>query len=247
MVYQEHKDFEKPEKEDIKIWRYIDFTKFVSLLEKRALYFVRADRLPDPFEGSYSKANVKLRPITYKRMPEELQKQIPIFTKELRRYVTVNAWHMNEVESAAMWKLYPKSDEGVAIQSTFGRLKASFDVYVEDTVYIGKVKYIDFEKDWLPEGNILYPFMHKRKSFEHERELRAIIVRLATKDGQLDLTTNVFDEGIYVNVNLDTLIERLHVSPTAPIWFSDLVRSVARKYDLKKETAQSSLADGPVY
>lgn len=61
-MYKEHPVFEKPENENAKIWRYIDFTKFVSLLDKSALFFTRADRLGDPFEGSYSRANIKLRP-----------------------------------------------------------------------------------------------------------------------------------------------------------------------------------------
>lgn len=39
----------------------MDFTKFVSLLAKRALYFARADKLGDPFEGSFSQANIATR------------------------------------------------------------------------------------------------------------------------------------------------------------------------------------------
>ena len=37
--------------DDTVLWRYMDFTKFVSLLEKSALFFPRADKLGDPFEG----------------------------------------------------------------------------------------------------------------------------------------------------------------------------------------------------
>ena len=65
-MYKEHPVFEKPENENTKIWRYLDFTKFVSLLDKSALFFTRADRLNDPFEGSYSKVNIQLRPVVYK-------------------------------------------------------------------------------------------------------------------------------------------------------------------------------------
>jgi hypothetical protein len=38
------------------IWRYFDFPKFVSLLNRRALYFSRADLLGDSLEGSFTKA-----------------------------------------------------------------------------------------------------------------------------------------------------------------------------------------------
>lgn len=36
------------------------------------------------------------------------------------------------------------------------------------------IKYIDYKKDWIPEKNMFYPFVHKRKSYEHEKEVRAI-------------------------------------------------------------------------
>ena len=39
----------------------MDFTKFVSLLEKRALFFARADQLGDPFEGAIPINNIKSR------------------------------------------------------------------------------------------------------------------------------------------------------------------------------------------
>lgn len=250
-MYKELYAFEKPSDEDIKIWRYIDFTKFVSLLDKQALFFARADRLSDSFEGSYSKANIKLRPIMYKDISEdsfnEMQRQLTSFSKEIRRFTIMNCWHMNDYESAAMWKLYLKTDEGVAIQSTFKRLTESFLNHAEHDVHIGTVKYIDYETEWLPEGSAFYPFLHKRKSFEHERELRAIIQKFPTKGDEIDLTQEIFDIGAYINVDLYTLIEKIFVSPTAPKWFNDVVKSIVNKYNLEKEVIQSSLAEGPVY
>lgn len=41
-----------------KVWRYMDFTKFVSLLDKRELWFTRADELNDPFEGTLSRMSL---------------------------------------------------------------------------------------------------------------------------------------------------------------------------------------------
>jgi hypothetical protein len=82
---------------------------------------------------------------------------------------------MNEYESAAMWSLYATGgrDQAIAIQSTYARLEKALEQYPD--VHIGVVHYIDYEKDWMPEGNLMYPSVHKRKSFEHERELRAVI------------------------------------------------------------------------
>ena len=50
-MYKEHEAFTPPLSDTV-LWRYMDFTKFVSLLEKQALFFARADK-HDPFEGAW--------------------------------------------------------------------------------------------------------------------------------------------------------------------------------------------------
>jgi len=247
-MYKEHPVFEKPENEKTKIWRYIDFTKFVSLLDKSALFFTRADRLGDPFEGSYSRANIKLRPEVYKeKIPPDALENLGQFNKTFLKYTAINCWHLSDYESAAMWKLYLKSSEGIAIQSTFDLLKTSLK---NDShhVFIGKVEYIDFEKDWMPEGNTLYPFVHKRKNFEHEKELRAVIQELRyKKNGEIDWSKPLFDDGIYVQIDLGVLIDNIYLAPTSPKWLLELVKSITKKYKLDKDVLQSSLDDVPVY
>ena len=249
VLYSEHPYFEKPEDENIKIWRYLDFTKFVSLLDKQALFFARSDELGDPFEGSFSKANVELRHKIYRDLAEleKFLRDFRTFSREMIRFTIINCWHINEYESSAMWKLYLKSNEGIAIQSTFKRLTECFDKSSEFSLHIGKVKYIDYNIDWLPEGNTFYPFLHKRISFEHERELRAIIQKVPSKNGRIDLTLKVFEHGAYIPVNLNILIEKIYVSPTSPDWFYGLTKSIIEKYELQKEVVRSSLADDPVY
>jgi len=247
-MYKEHPIFEKPENGNAKIWRYIDFTKFVSLLDKSALFFTRADRLGDPFEGSYSRANIKLRPEVYKEeIPADALENLSRLSKMLVKYTAINCWHLSEYESAAMWNLYLKSNEGIAIQSTFDLLKTSLKDEIH-TVYIGKVKYIDFEKDWMPEGNAMYPFIHKRKSFEHEKELRAIIQELYyKKNGESKWSKPLFDDGIYIQVDLGVLVDKIYLAPTSPKWLFELVKSIIKKYKLDKDVCQSSLDDAPVY
>jgi hypothetical protein len=51
---------------------------------------------------------------------------------------------MNDEESAAMWKLYLSAKEGMAIRTTFQRLKDSFNNTPQD-IYFGKVKYLKIE------------------------------------------------------------------------------------------------------
>jgi hypothetical protein len=235
--------------DDIKIWRYIDFAQFVSLLDTKSLHFIRVDRLEDPFEGIYSKANIKRAPEVYKdKISNKIIEKLTAFKKDqipcLRACTVINSWHINDHESAALWELYSKKDQGIAIQSTFKRLVDSVKNYHED-IFIGPMDYISYENDWLPEGNLLYLFFHKRKSFEHEKELRALILRFPVQGNTMDFSKKTFEEeGINVPVDLDLLIERIYVSPVAERWFRNLVNSVTSKYNLSKQIQQSSLSEG---
>jgi hypothetical protein len=250
-MYEEHPLFEKPADENAAIWRYLDFTKLVSLLDRQALFFARADKMPDPFEGSYSKANVRLRPDVYKDWPKEdfdkMMTSAAYASREIRRFTFLNCWHISENESAAMWKLNLKTDEGVAIRSTFQQLADSLKMYAEQRVYIGKIKYINYDTEWLPEGNTFYPFLYKRESFKHECELRAVIQTLPIVDGAIDYRQPSPALGAYVPVDVNLLVERVYVSPTAPAWFRELVGSVVTRYGLDKEVVRSELGDDPVY
>jgi len=244
-MYKEHPAFEKPADQNAKIWRYFDFAEFISMLDSKALFFARADKLGDPFEGSYSKANIELRPKVYAFMPEKILKQLPQIYEKSRRFTLINCWSMSDCESEALWKLYLRSENGVAVQSTFKRLAESFRGY-SDNVFIGKVKYADYETDWIPEGYSFYPFLHKRKNLAYENELRAVIQRFPLKQGSWDLDGDICDVGIYVPVDLDILVETIVVSPSEG-WFLNLVKSIVAKYSLNKVVLPSSLAEKPVY
>lgn len=224
----------------------MDFAKYVSLISSGSLFFSRADRLTDPFEGSFSQANLELRPTVYSAIPadqqESLFSQMSTFSKWARQWTYVNCWHLNEHESAAMWDLYAKTNEAVAVETTYDRLLQ----ILPEKVFLGCVNYIDYSKDWLPEGNSLYPFVHKRKSFEHEREIRAIIHDLPSGDlFNYDMINEI--QGQQVPIALNDIVVAVHVSPTAPEWFTDLVGQVTEKYELNVVVMRSDLYSSPVF
>ena len=113
----------------------MDFTKYVSMLDTGGLYFSRSDLLGDPFEASSSQVNIALRLQDYEETIEQLgvssgaggaENYVASYSKILewhRQWLYVNSWHMNEYESAAMWGLYTKTDEAIAVQSRFARLR----------------------------------------------------------------------------------------------------------------------------
>ena len=246
-MHKSHQVFEEPT-EKARIWRYTDFTKFVSLLHTQQLFFARADKLQDPYEGTYPRASLNLLdgilpPTDLAIFRETLG---PSFYENVRKSVFINSWHINEYESAAMWRLYLKTNEGIAIQSTFKLLAESFNVHTEDDVFIGRVKYIDYETARLPASNAFFPFLAKRTSYEHEHELRAVV----WKSDYIDLASREREQipdGIYVSIDLPTVIDKVYVAPDAPQWFNSLVKSVMNKYELSKEIVQSSLGGDPLF
>jgi hypothetical protein len=261
MRYRPHEVFTPPDNLNVSIWRYMDFTKLVALLEAGALFFARADTLSDEFEGSYSRFNVEARPEVYKDMPAEALAQMKEVSALMPRHTYVNCWNVSEGESAALWGLYVPPTGGVAMRSTFQRLVDSFvpdgpepnPLPMGQTIFAGLVHYVDYSATWIPEGNTLSPFVHKRHSFEFEKELRAVIQDLPLVDDPSAEGGRRFDPsqpspaGRSVAVDLGTLIDRIYVSPVAPPWFADLVRSVCARYKLDKPVVQSSLAGQPVY
>lgn len=101
-----------PQDVNKKIWRYMDFTKFMAMLEEGGLFFSCVGKMDDPFEGSLTKLNKTLRPLMHKN-----DNALPNAIANLRNEVAVNCWHASDYESAAMWELYSKSEEAVCIQS----------------------------------------------------------------------------------------------------------------------------------
>ncbi|WP_342045897.1 hypothetical protein [Bacillus sp. OTU530] len=254
-MYVEHPVFQKPYDENTKIWRYMDFTKLVDILERESIFFTRSDKFEDPFEGVLTKRTLEERNeqlnFAWKHVDKDLREKlinhVSFADAKMKECTVINCWHMNKYESDAMWKLYLKSNEGIAIQSTFQKLCNSFSSE-EREVYIGMVAYIDYVSDTIPIKNSFHPFLHKRRSFEHERELRAVIAEFPTKGDAIDYSAHPFEFGDYVPVDLSTLIESVYVAPTAPKWIVELVERVLKKYGLEdKPVIQSSLLDKPTF
>ena len=250
-MYKDDMPFTQPGDEDCKVWRFLDFTKFVSLLISKKLFLTRADRFEDPFEGSWPKRNVEKRweiPEGMNSLWVDVHKSrmtgLSEFGKTLREYVAISCWHMNAHESAAMWKLYLKSDEGVAIQTTYKKLKQGLER--GEDFSMGEVQYIDYKTEMIPGANAFLPYMYKRKSFEHEKEVRVVVNRI--KDYSL-VADSPIEGGIEIDVDSPAFIETVFISPTAAPWFTDVVNGVVDRFGLRQSLTidQSNLTDQPVF
>ncbi|OPD56279.1 hypothetical protein BVG01_25045 [Bacillus anthracis] len=237
-----------------KLWRYMDFTKLVSLLSTKSIYLCRSDEFKDVFEGVLFGYGVENARDDIEKMYSGLGVSKEIIHSQLgkaeklvdfanklaehnRKNVFINCWHLNEYESAAMWDLYLKSNEGIAIQTTFDKIKRSLNVCKEE-VFIGKVKYIDPTKHKNLIESYLEPFFTKRISFKHEQEVRLVY---ALTPHHEEYVENPVEIGKNIQVNLADLIERVYVSPDADPWFVDIVKVVLGKFNINVEVIHSDL------
>src|SRR5918911_241587 len=89
-----------PENPEVKLWRYMDFAKFVSLLDTQSLFFSRSDLLGDSFEFTYPRGNYN----SLNGTPLSENNRFFLWATSIYAKQTfVSCWHMNDFESIGMW------------------------------------------------------------------------------------------------------------------------------------------------
>lgn len=235
----------------------MDFSQFVSLLSTQTLYFARADKFGDDFEGTLPKPTVRRMREEWKGVEskegEDIFEAEKRDRKALRKSTFLNCWHRNGGESVAMWEQY--SSEGIAIQSEFSRLSDSLGevvdengdrAYPETTAHISifPVKYRNYDEfDLENTTQLSNPYQYKRKSFEHESEIRAHISKLPPTWREEEISEEELETGLPVSVDLDKLIENVFVAPDSNSYVHDAVESVAEKFGLGSDVVASSDLD----
>lgn len=239
------------------LWRFMDFAKFVALLKNQALYFSRADKFEDPFEGAKgiienknkwnedyyryfveaiitAPGNETTDPDSIAANAKRLLEQINSLGEQHRKTTYINCWHESKYESEAMWKLYSANNHcSVAIKTTYLNLYNALGK--EPSISIGAVNYVDFKDVTL---GVNSGFWHKRKSFEHEKEVRAVVHNIKNESDNY---------GRYIPVDINVLIDTIYISPYAQEWFTNLVVDIMSKYDIEKPVKQSEMTFTPFY
>jgi hypothetical protein len=246
MAKPSHFVFPRPDNLDVPVWRYMDFTKFVSTLVNKGLFMCRADKLSDPFEGALSKPMIKYDDPKFLAMFANLDdvpgrlSRIYKDQQATRHSAFISSWHMSEFESAAMWKLYARTEEAICIRSTFAKL----DSLLPSDVYAGKITYVPYESAEFP-IDVFSPFIYKRMSFEHEREIRALYVDPSLRYGESNDPLRPL--GKWVSLDLSQLIGGVYVAPTTPEWFFDTVRATIKQFGFDFQVHRSKLDESPLW
>jgi hypothetical protein len=227
MPYEFHADLSTPPNKTI-LWRYMDFARFVEMIESRSLWFSRVDQLEDPLEGTHTDAELAgIRKNVDKRFAHRLIRLVRLSRKE----VYVNCWRSGSTESLAMWDLYGKGSGIVAAKSTVGRLKEAVTSY-ENPVFISKSRYFDWN-DAPGLDNILVACSRKDLSYQHESEVRAMIFEVSNSRAARRRI------GIRIPVDVRRLITEVMVGPREHKWVVRLVDRVMKRYKLPQPVVSS--------
>ena len=235
--------------------KYLDITKFISLLQRKSLFFCRLDKLEDHFEGTTSKANFNYRVQWYKHMhdinffkdeydEEKVKKNVQEqydFEKKLKALNCVCCWNKNESESAALWKIYSDFHKGIMITTSVERIEKAFKT-TQGEIHLSEIRYIDLNKDRMPDGNTMYLMIHKHKAYSFEEEVRLIYEESPHNAWTYDWSKEEVEEGKYLSVNLEVLIDKIIISPYSPNWYLNLIQNITDKYELNREIKKSELA-----
>ncbi len=223
-MYTNNPNITLPENPDTIVWKYLDLSKFLDLLISRKLFMSRSDKFEDQYEGTFSEPTYEEIKKLAANNPEFLS-----YYKSHREKVVVSSWHINEYESFAMWQIFTQNSEGLAIQSTIGRLQKALEVEKDFKQYIGEVNYIDYKKEYIPFDDMFFPFLFKRKSFQYEREVR-ILADLSEQEIKIN-------DGLKIDVDINQLIEKIYIHSKSENWYKKLVIELVDKlgFDFKIE------------
>lgn len=227
-MYKDSKNITLPTDPETIVWKYLDLSKFLDLLLSNKLFMSRSDKFEDQYEGTFSEPTFEEIKKISKNNPDFLH-----YYKQKRKNIVISSWHINEYESFAMWQIFTKNNEGIAIQSTVDRLQKA--LYTESRIdqYIGEVHYIDYKKELIPFEDEFFPFLFKRKSFQYEKE-----VRIISDVTPLNIDVN---EGIKIHVDVEQLIEKIYIHPKSENWYKNLVLELMQKLNFKFDVEKSDL------
>lgn len=215
------------------IWRYMDFWKFLNLLETSSIYFSNSENLGDNYEG-------RIPSVVYEMMLKEDEEKGNSHNKEkndflervLRKETLISSWTYSEKESFAMWKMYAKDKMGVAIRTNLTSLKNCFSETTRN-IYIGEVNYFDERNFKYPTYNLYYPFLVKVDYYNFEKEIRCIT----------SCTPDEEKGNKLVKIDCNELIKEVYISPNSRQEFRKILELLRKEYKQNYTISLSQVND----
>lgn len=225
------------------VWRYMSFSRFVWLLQRKQLWLSRADKLGDPWEialaGDQLDHVVKRHPIAPlgEKKRETAMERAARIIPAWREKTFVNCWNASDHESHALWRIYCGPTEGVAIQATLGKLHDSAcGVPIFPVIY-------ETPGSHRRTPQLIELATRKRPMFAYEQEIR--LVHVAEPDKAE--TLGVRDFGRCLDWSLEDHADGVRVHPLADASFMEAVTSEVEHHapGLRDRVEWSAMRDPP--
>ncbi|MBN8291024.1 hypothetical protein JI664_03510 [Rhodobacter sp. NTK016B] len=255
-----HPSFPQPVEPTL-VWRFMDLPRYLDIAARGRLFFSRQDKFRDTFEGEIPRLSrygiaMQFRESEAKQLKENpnirpnpgaraLEGHFLDYLRNVRRENYISCWHMNSAESAAMWDLFGRDGSAIAFKTSYQRFRDC----LPDYAYLGMVNYIDFDKQFFDLKNVFNPAMHKRKSFEHEKEIRAVINKFPNEfygfdsDEAFSAAHELTDFGLTIPFDVNACVEEILIGPDAPPWFERMIKETNAKLSIETPVRKSALYD----
>ncbi len=220
-MYKSHEHLKQPENSRQKLWHYLKYERLLQIINDGFLYFSHITKINDKWEGLLTdKTKEELFRIEYNKYENANTASASIADYEEKKdSFYVNCWHMNDHESYLMWKVY--GEKGCAIQTNYERLVTSFGD--NPPVINGCViRYIDYERDSFPIGNVFWSVTYKDLPYRDEKEFRLLYWKLHLANQNIPVEEN----GLKVKIDVNMLIDNIYINPSKEINIEALEKSV---------------------
>ncbi|WJV61897.1 DUF2971 domain-containing protein [Pectobacteriaceae bacterium C52] len=160
-----------------------------------------------------------------------------------RQWLYVSCWHQSSHECSAMWKIYGSDKNSVCVFTTVEKLKdsvASSNSF--DNIAFSEVNYISHIDDSFY-SDPMSPFMSKSKPFTFEKEFRVV-----AWNSNVDLSKCCVNNetGVLLGVELETLVDKIVVSPHSDPWFKNSVEKLCDEFGLSVDVIDSEIRMDPI-
>ncbi len=225
--------------ENTVIWKYFNFSSFVSLLVEQKLVFRRLDLFSDKRDGSLPESIFREEYRALLQQTDEAEARVIALRKmrrveDFKKHSYANCWTINDFENYALWKIYLSPEKnGLAIKTTIGKLKKSIDfnpssdLKISESIVIKDVSYDQLTESESSQNNIM---AHKNPEYSYESELRLLIKNQwdwTSREKQIVDGYNSMPV-LFIRVDLNELIESLYVSPFSEYWFEDIFKKLIK-------------------
>jgi hypothetical protein len=190
--------------------------------------------------------------------------------ERFRRFFYANCWHVREHEAVSMWNTYLGKEPGVAIRTTFERLRSAVPAAEPGRLVGGLVNYVDCGRDLFDILGPIDAYFYKRIEYSDEREYRflyhhlpeevypenarrlfriqeegyATSIRVDPRAMNLDIATPDHHRH---PVDLDSLIDAVVLAPTTSAEFVERVHGLVRRANVSCRVVPSSLFGRPEF